>query len=130
MPVVIVAYSGGYLPTAWSLVRGGLEKRLRGVVLFDALYGELDTFAGWIVKERSAFFVSSYTNSTRGQNMELQRILVEREVAFSTSLQGNLRQGSVMFLATADAKHNDFVTHAWVDSPIEDLLKRISGYSR
>ena len=82
------------------------------------------------MKERSAFFVSSYTNSTRDQNVELQRILVEREVAFSTSLQGNLRQGSVMFLATAGAKHSDFVTHAWVDSPIEDLLKRISGYRR
>jgi hypothetical protein len=35
-----------------------------------------------------------------------------------------------MFLATADAKHNDFITHAWVDSPIEDLLKRINGYHR
>jgi len=130
MPAVIVAYSGGYLPTAWSLVRGGLEKRLRGVVLFDALYGELDTFASWIESDRSAFFVSSYTNSTRGRNMELQRILAAREVAFSTSLQGKLSQGSVMFLATADAKHNDFITHAWVDSPIEDLLKRINGYHR
>jgi hypothetical protein len=130
MPVVIVAYSGGYLPTAWSLVRGGLEKRLRGVVLFDALYGELDTFADWIESDRSAFFVSSYTSSTRGRNMELQRILTEREVGFGTSLQGDLRQGSVTFLPTADAKHDDFVTHAWVDSPIEDLLKRISGYRR
>jgi hypothetical protein len=130
MPVVVVAYSGGYLPTAWSLVRGGLEKRLRGVVLLDALYGELDTFARWIMNERSAFFVSSYTNSTRGQNIELQRILAEREVPFSASLQGKLRQGSVIFLATADARHSDFVTHAWVDSPIEDLLKRINGYKR
>ncbi len=128
-PVVIVAYSGGYLPTAWSLVRGGLEKRLRGVVLFDALYAEIDTFASWIVNQRSAFFVSSYTTSTRAQNMELQRILAQREVAFSTSLQRNLHQGSVTFLAT-DAKHNDFVTHAWVESPIEDLLKRINGYRR
>jgi len=61
--------------------------------------------------------------------MELQRILAQREVAFSTSLQRNLHQGSVTFLAT-DAKHNDFVTHAWVESPIEDLLKRINGYRR
>jgi hypothetical protein len=41
-----------------------------------------------------------------------------------------LRQGSVTFLAADEAKHNDFVTHAWVDSPIEDLLKRIKGYHR
>jgi hypothetical protein len=130
IPVVIVAYSGGYLPTAWSLVRGGVEKRLRGVVLFDALYGELDTFANWIKSDRSAFFVSSYTKSTQNRNIELQRILAGREVAFSTSLQGSLRQGSVTFLATTDARHNDFVTHAWVESPIEDLLKRIKGYRR
>jgi hypothetical protein len=62
--------------------------------------------------------------------MELQRILAEREITFSTSLQGNLRRVSVTFLATADARHNDFVTHAWVDSPIQDLLKRIKGYPR
>jgi len=130
IPVVIVAYSGGYLPTAWSLVRGGAEKRLRGVVLFDALYGELDTFANWIKSDRSAFFVSSYTKSTQSRNIELQHILAGREVAFSTSLQGTLRQGSVTFLATTDAKHNDFVTHAWIESPIEDLLKRIKGYHR
>jgi hypothetical protein len=130
MPVIVVAYSGGYLPTAWSLARGGVQKRLRGVVLFDALYGELDIFANWIRSDRSAFFVSSYTKSTQIRNMELQRILTGREVAFSTSLQGTLRQGSVTFLPTADASHNDFVTHAWVDSPIEDLLKRIKGYRR
>jgi len=53
------------------------------------------------------------------------RYLREREITFSTSLQGNLRRGSVTFLATADARHNDFITHAWVDSPIQDLLKRI-----
>jgi hypothetical protein len=130
MPVVIVAYSGGYLPTAWSIVRGGLGKRLRGVVLLDALYGKLDTFADWIESDRSAFFVSSYTKSTQSRNIELQRILAGREVAFSTSLRANLRQGSVTFLATADARHTDFVTHAWVDSPIEDLLARLQGYRR
>ena len=60
MPVVIVAYSGGYVATAWSAQHGGLTNRLRGVVLFDALYGELDTFADWITKQKSAFFISTY----------------------------------------------------------------------
>src|SRR5262245_43253919 len=31
MPVVIVAYSGGFLPAAWCLQRGGVNERLRGV---------------------------------------------------------------------------------------------------
>ena len=60
MPVVIVGYSGGFLPTAWSLDVGGATSRVRGVVLLDAVYGELDKFAYWIENNRSGFFVSSY----------------------------------------------------------------------
>lgn len=56
MPVVIVAYSGGYAPAAWCITQGGLKKRLRGLVLLDALYGELDKFVSWIQGDRSAFF--------------------------------------------------------------------------
>src|SRR5262249_3754956 len=39
MPIVLIAYSGGYLPAAVSLQRGGVKGRVRGVVLLDALYG-------------------------------------------------------------------------------------------
>ena len=52
MPVVIVAYSGGYLPAAYSLAHGGARDRVKGVVLLDALYGEPDKFARWIEQER------------------------------------------------------------------------------
>jgi hypothetical protein len=68
MPIVIVAYSGGYLPTAWALERGGLKARVRGVVLLDGLYGELDKFANWIAGNRSAFFASIYTRLTKRHN--------------------------------------------------------------
>jgi hypothetical protein len=131
MPVVIVAYSGGYLPTAWTLSRGGLKKRLRGVVLFDALYGELDTYAKWITEDRSAFFVSSFTPYTRNRNHELQRVLEERGIAHTTALPQPLQPGSVAFLATSeDANHHDYLTYAWVESPIQDVLTRIRGFRR
>ena len=52
-PVVLVAYSGGYQPAAFTLAHGGANERLEGVILFDALYGELDKFADWIAR-RSA----------------------------------------------------------------------------
>ena len=64
MPVIIVGYSGGFVPTAWSLEVGGLGNRVRGVFLLDAVYGELDKFASWVEKNRSGFFVSSYTHYT------------------------------------------------------------------
>lgn len=131
IPVVIVAYSGGYLATAWSVHHGGLTNRLRGVVLFDALYGELDMFADWITRQRSAFFVSTYSSSTESRNAQLQRILSEREIGFTTALEPRLLPGSISFLpASKDAAHKDFLTHAWVDGPLEDLLARLKGYAR
>src|SRR5215470_55952 len=33
LPIVVVAYSGGFLPTAWSLDVGGISDRVRGVIL-------------------------------------------------------------------------------------------------
>ena len=65
MPIVIVAYSGGYVAAASAVERGGLKKRVRGVVLLDSLYGDLDKFAHWIEDDPSAFFVSVYLSSTR-----------------------------------------------------------------
>ena len=61
MPIVIVAYSGGFGPTLSVLDRGGVRSRVRGLVLLDALYGGIDKFADWITYNRSTFFVSSYT---------------------------------------------------------------------
>ena len=80
MPIVIVAYSGGYLSAAMSLERGGLKGQVRGVVLLDGLYGELDKFADWIAGNRSAFFASAYTPHIKRHNDELERLLSERQI--------------------------------------------------
>jgi hypothetical protein len=131
MPVMIVAYSGGYLTTAWCVHHGGIGNRLRGVVLFDALYGELDTFADWVARQKSAFFVSTYTHSTEARNTRLQKVLAERQIPVATTLESRLRPGSVAFLpAPRDADHRDFLTYAWVDDPLKDLLDRLKGYTR
>jgi hypothetical protein len=131
MPVIIVAYSGGYVATAWSAHQGGLTNRLRGVVLFDALYGEVDTFADWITKQKTAFFISTYASSTRARNLQLQKMLTERAIPYSTSLEPRLEPGSIAFLpASKEARHRDFLTYAWVDEPLKDLLTRLKGFSR
>jgi hypothetical protein len=129
MPIVIVAYSGGYLTAASSLSHGGLKNRVRGVVLLDALYGELDKFADFITTNRSAFFVSAYTHSTQRRNVELENILSERDVTIGSALKPNRLEGSVTFLpASNDVRHRDFVNHAWADKPIKDLLSRMTEY--
>jgi hypothetical protein len=131
MPVVIVAYSGGYLTTAWCVHHGGIGNRLQGVVLFDALYGEVDTFTNWVARKKQAFFVSTYTASTEPRNLQMQKLLTERQIAFTTALEPRLEPGSIAFLpAPKDADHHSFLTYAWVGDPLKDLLERLRRYAR
>lgn len=131
LPVVIVAYSGGYAPAAWVAHHGGIGDRLQGIILLDALYAEMDKFADWIAHRDNAFFFSAYTRSSRDEHVVLLRLLAERGVRFATSPPSRLAPGSVAFHATADdVVHDDFVTKAWVEDPLRLLLARIPGYSR
>jgi hypothetical protein len=131
MPVVIVAYSGGYVAAAWSVHHGGINRRIRGVVLFDALYGEVDKFAEWITKDRSRLFVSAYTSSTRALNLELQRILGEKLISFARGFDANVSADGIAFLDIGSGSaHRDFVTQAWASHPIADFLGRLDGYAR
>ncbi|MGA7324160.1 MAG: alpha/beta hydrolase [Rhodomicrobium sp.] len=131
MPIVIVAYSGGYATAASCIRHGGAGSRVRGIVLLDALYGDVDTFASWISTRQKAFFLSAYANSTRARNAELEDLLKQRAVAYNTKLQGRLRGGSVTFVSTAaETEHRDFVTSAWTHHPVKDLLQRLKAEAR
>ena len=129
--VAIVAYSGGYFPAAWAIRHGGVGDRLRGVIMLDALYGEFDTYLRWIERRESAFFFSAYSRSVRDENAAFQKLLTERNIDFATSMPGKLAPGSVTFLATGEeVVHKDFVTKAWVEDPLKEVLAKIPGYSR
>jgi hypothetical protein len=128
MPVVIVGYSGGFMPAAWSLEVGGLGNRVRGVFLLDAVYGELDKFASWIVNNRSGFFVSSYTHYTKRHDDELIKMLKEKAIAISEDMDGPLRPGSVVFIETQEGvTHRDYVTHAWTENPVKEMLVKMAA---
>ena len=128
MPIVIVGYSGGFLPTAWSLEVGGISDRVRGVVLLDAVYGEMDKFASWIESHRSGFFVSSYTRYTARRDRELMSMLRQKGISVSEDMDGPLRPGSVVFVETGDGiTHRDYVTRAWTRDPLKDVLVKMSA---
>ncbi|AHY49662.1 hypothetical protein [Bradyrhizobium japonicum] len=128
MPIVIVGYSGGFLPTAWSLEVGGISDRVRGVVLLDAVYGEMDKFASWIESHRSGFFVSSYTRYTARRDRELMSALRQKGISVSEDMNGPLRPGSVVFVETGDGiTHRDYVTRAWTRDPLKDVLVKMSA---
>jgi hypothetical protein len=129
MPVVIMAYSGGFGPTLSVLDHGGIKpSRLRGIVLLDALYSGIDRFANWIAENRSAFFVSSYTPHTRHHNADLEQILTAKSVPYDSELRQDHLAGSVTFLPAGPISHRDFVTHAWADLPVKDILVRLEDY--
>jgi hypothetical protein len=128
MPVIIIGYSGGFVPTAWSLEVGGLGNRVRGVVLLDAVYGELDKFASWVGNNRSSFFVSAYTRYTQRHDQELMAMIREKGVSISDDMDGPLRPGSVVFVKTPDGvTHRDYVTHAWTDRPVKEVLVKMAS---
>jgi len=128
MPVIIVGYSGGFVPAAWSLEVGGLGNRVRGVFLLDAVYGELDKFASWIANNRSGFFVSAYTRYTRRHDRELMQILKGKDIAISEDMDGPLRPGSVVFVETPEGvTHRDYVTNAWTENPVKEVLVKMAA---
>jgi hypothetical protein len=127
MPVIVVSYSGGFVTAAYSLQVGGLGNRVRGLVLLDSLYGEMDKFSSWIVKNRSAFFIASDTQSTKRHDDDLERILRGKGIPIAHELNGPLKPGTVAFLHTGSGiTHRDYVTLAWTDHPVRDVLLRIS----
>lgn len=131
MPVVIIAYSGGFMPAAWSADRGGLKQRVKGIVLMDALYGETKKFVNWITQNRKGFFVTTYLGSTREHNFELQRLLTEKKIPLRFDLEKKMKPGSAVFLdGGPDSNHRDLMTNAWAPNPVQDLLGRIKAYAR
>ena len=128
MPIVIVGYSGGFLPAAWSLDVGGATNRVRGVFLLDAVYGELDKFASWIANNRSGFFVSSYTRYTKRRDQELIEMLRDKGITVTENMDGPLRPGSVVFVQTPNGvTHRDYVTQAWTEHPVKDVLVKMAA---
>jgi hypothetical protein len=127
MPVIIVGYSGGYVPAAWSLEVGGLGNRVRGVFLLDAVYGELDKFASWIENNRSAFFVSSYTRYTKRRDKELMRMLRDKGITVAEDMDRPLKPGSVVFVETPEGvTHRNYVTQAWTELPVKEVLVKMA----
>ena len=126
MPVVIVAYSGGYLPAAYSLAVGGDQGRVRGLVLLDALYGERDKFVSWAEGPgRNAFFVSAYSTSSQAGNDAVRAQLEAKGVPVASGLPAELRPGVVAFVDAGSVDHNDFVTSAWGGAPLRAIFSRI-----
>ena len=130
-PVVVVAYSGGYLSAAYALERGGANHRVKGAILLDALYGDEDKYAAWMAaRRRQAFLLSAYTDSTRDENAALQGLLDKKRIPYAKALPTTLNPGTVAFVPCGGLDmHGDFVTRAWRPDPLKAALAMIPGYA-
>jgi hypothetical protein len=130
-PVILAGYSGGYQPIAFGLAVGGIADRVRGIILFDAMFAEFDKFADWVARHPGGFFFSAYGKAARSEHGELQRLLAEHQVRFQTGMPARLTPGSVtLFSVGDDVKHNDFVTQSWVRDPLKVMLAKVPGLPR
>ena len=128
LPVVIAAFSGGYMPTAYCLRDAGMSahSRIAGVILLDAVFAEEQKFEDWIVtRGDSAFFVSAYSKASAPLNRQLEENLRARGLRPATTVPPTIGRGTLVFRASLDSTHADFVTQAWVADPLKDLLRRI-----
>ncbi|HBK05868.1 MAG TPA: alpha/beta hydrolase, partial [Acetobacteraceae bacterium] len=76
---------------------------------------------------RSGFFVSAYTRYTQRHDQELMQMLRNKGIAISDDMDGPLRPGSVVFVKTPDGvTHRDYVTHAWADKPVREVLAKMT----
>ncbi len=127
LPVILVAYSGGYNPAAAILSRSGATDRIAGVILLDALYAEGPTFADWVVRSNGrGFFFSAFSTSSAAGNRELEADLRARGVTVTDGLPARLCRGTVAFLPAGPIVHNDFVTRAWIADPLRAVLARVA----
>ena len=130
LPVILVAYSGGYFPAAWCLENGRADQRIAGVVLMDALYGETEKFASWIAANyKTAFLFSAYSKASRQWNLELQAMLTAQDIDFSQGLPGKLEPASIFFAEVPDdVDHVEFLSQAWTKDPLRWVFQRIGQF--
>ena len=56
------------------------------------------------------------------------RILRDKGIGISEDMDRPLRPGSVVFVRTPDGvTHRDYVTHAWTDRPLKEVLVKMAS---
>jgi len=124
MPVIVVAYSGGFAPAAWAIRSRALSGRLRGVVLLDAMYGYRQTFENWADDLKDAFFINVYGRSTARRSRSFETQLGKQNIAIVNTMPARLGFGEVVSIE-ADVPHRDYVSTSFAAYPVADILRRV-----
>lgn len=105
-PILLTAFSGGYKTAAYVLDRGGVNERVKAVLLMDALYEDVDKFEKWAAGSiRRSCLVSLYTRGSCEENMrELLERLAGRGITAKTGWPRTLSVGEI-YHARVETEH-------------------------
>ena len=123
-PIVIAAFSGGFKAAAYVLDRGGLDERIIGVLLLDALYEDVDKFESWIrANLHHAFFVSIYGQGECEKNSRTLAMQLNRpELLGHPVWPGKVAKGQII-LVSSSHKHNDIPLLGPPVEPLHTVLR-------
>lgn len=125
-PILLTAFSGGYKSVAYVLDRGGVNDRVDGVFLMDALYDDVDKFHRWIGGNIGrSFLVSVYTRGKCEENMkDLLSRLPKRGIQVRVGWPQTLSRGSIHH-ALCDTDHMRIPLAGPPEDPLAGLLKLV-----
>jgi hypothetical protein len=128
-PVILSAFSGGYRSVAYGLERGGVGHRVQGVVLLDAIYGEVERLQGWLsTAGRRGIFVCLYGESSRDGTEALDAALARAGIAVSSRYPARLAPGAVHLVPVA-TPHDRVPLDGPPARPIADILRLLPSFA-
>ncbi|MHC1742664.1 MAG: hypothetical protein AB9873_06480 [Syntrophobacteraceae bacterium] len=130
-PLLLTAFSGGYKAVAYILDRGGVNDRVQGVFLMDALYEDVDKFENWAAGNMNrSFLLSLYTRGSCEENMrELVARLARRGIRAKTGWPQALRKGEI-YHDRVETDHLDIPRHGPPKDPVAHFVKLCAAFER
>ena len=124
-PVIVAAFSGGYRTAAFCLERGGVGRRIHGVCMIDAIYGEVERLGAWLGGlGRRGFFLCLYGESSRAGTEALADAVAKDEVAVLRAYPRRLSPG-IAYLAWVETPHELIPRDGPPKAPLADFLRRL-----
>lgn len=129
VPVIIAGFSGGNVAVITSLERGGLRDRVAGVILLDALYGEMRRYAAWFAgNDQKAFLVALYGRSTEENTDTLKALFRERGLRFGLRWPSGALGYAKNFFVRVGTPHVEIPLNGPSDRPVADILRRLPPF--
>ncbi|HNW58308.1 MAG TPA: class A beta-lactamase-related serine hydrolase [bacterium] len=121
--VIVSAHSGGYRPAIYAVSRGGLQKEISEVFLFDAFYALTEELIPWLKADKHHLLRSVYTEHLAGEHTAFKALLKENHLAWQEAPAGSMPvqpvKGKRVLLEQAPECHSCVIFHRfqrWLES--------------